>query len=66
MLELSMHILDIVENSIRAGATLVSIAIEEDLEGDRFRIEITDDGSGMDAETCRKAVDPFYTTKTVP
>ncbi|HNT56709.1 MAG TPA: ATP-binding protein [Syntrophales bacterium] len=65
MLELSMHILDIVENSIRAGATLVSITIEEDLEGDRFRIEITDDGSGMDAETCRKAVDPFYTTKTV-
>lgn len=65
MLELSMHILDIVENSTRAGATLVLIAIEEDLGRDRIRIEITDNGSGMDEATCAKATDPFYTTKSV-
>jgi hypothetical protein len=65
MLELSLHILDIVENSTRAGAGLVGISIEEDRAADRFRIEITDDGPGMDEETRKKAVDPFYTTRTV-
>ncbi len=65
MLELSLHILDIVENSTRAGAGLVGISVEEDRAADRFRIEISDDGPGMDEETRAKAVDPFYTTRTV-
>lgn len=65
MLELSLHILDIVENSTRAGAGLVRISIDEDLAADRFWIEITDNGPGMDEETRKKAVDPFYTTRTV-
>jgi len=65
MLQLSLHILDIVENSTRAGAKLVTIAVTEDPDRDLFRIDITDDGRGMDRETLKKALDPFYTTKGV-
>lgn len=65
MLELAMHILDIAENSSRAGASLIEIRITEDQGRDLLRIEISDNGHGMDDETLRKALDPFYTTKTV-
>ena len=63
MLDLSLHILDIVENSIDAGARQIRIAVEEDLEGDRLVIDIGDDGRGMDEHMVRKAVDPFVTTR---
>jgi len=65
MLELALHILDIAENSTRAGATLIEITIVEDLHEDVFSLEIRDNGSGMDQETLKKAMDPFYTTKKV-
>jgi len=65
MLELALHILDIVENSVRAGADLVDIRIYEDTEKDKFSIEIADNGRGMDKDTLKKALDPFYTTKKV-
>ncbi len=65
MLELSMHILDIVENSTRAGAKLVKINIVEDKKKDKFFIDISDDGEGMDKDTLKKAIDPFFTSKTV-
>lgn len=65
MLDLSLHILDIAENSTRAGAKTVSIDITEDEAGDRLIIEIRDDGDGMDEETLRKALDPFFTSKKV-
>ncbi len=65
MLQLALHILDIVENSTRAGAKLVTIGITEDPGRDLLIIEIADDGRGMDQETLRKALDPFYTTKGV-
>ncbi len=65
MLQLALHILDIVENSTRAGATLVTVVITEDRKEDLFRIEISDDGRGMSGEARRKALDPFYTTKGV-
>jgi hypothetical protein len=63
--DLSLHILDIVENSLAAGARKVEIRIEEDLSADRLTVEIMDDGCGMDEETARNALDPFFTTKTV-
>jgi anti-sigma regulatory factor (Ser/Thr protein kinase) len=63
MEELSLHILDIVENSIRAGARNVEVSVEEDLERDLFRITISDDGQGMDEEARRQVLDPFFTTK---
>ncbi len=65
MLELAMHILDIAENSVRAGATLVTIRILEDLKKDLYVMEIADDGRGMNAEERQRALDPFYTTKKV-
>ena len=65
MEDLSLHILDVVENSISAGAKKVEIEIREDLKEDLLRIEITDDGKGMDAGMLEKALDPFFTTKTV-
>jgi anti-sigma regulatory factor (Ser/Thr protein kinase) len=64
MEELSLHILDIAENSIAAGAGRVEIRVREDRQADRLWIEIADDGRGM-SETARKtATDPFYTTRT--
>ena len=65
MEELSMHILDIAENSTRAGARLIGVTITESKKRDQLTIEIEDDGIGMDEETLNKALDPFYTTKTV-
>lgn len=63
MLELAAHILDIAENSVRAGAKLVNITIIEDDKKNLLSIEINDDGHGMTEEEIVKALDPFYTTK---
>ncbi|MEA2013782.1 MAG: ATP-binding protein [Thermodesulfobacteriota bacterium] len=65
MLELSMNILDIVENSTRANATLVKINVAENREDNILRIEIIDDGTGMRPATLKAALDPFCTSKKV-
>ncbi len=65
MEDLSLHILDIVENCIRAGAKNIEIRINEDLKKDLLEIKIQDDGRGMDQTTIEKAADPFFTTKSV-
>lgn len=65
MLELAAHILDIAENSVRAGARLVEIIIHENHTENILFIEINDDGCGMTKEEIKKALDPFYTTKKV-
>ena len=49
MEDLSLHILDIAENSIRAGAKKIIIKLEEDQSSDRLTLSIEDDGKGMDA-----------------
>lgn len=64
MRELSLHILDIAQNSIVAKAREIRIAIIEDLVDDKLIIRIKDDGSGMDSDTVDRVVDPFYTTRT--
>ena len=63
MIDLSLHILDIAENAIRAGGKQIVIEILEDEIDDKLAICIEDDGKGMDPETVRKAMDPFFTTK---
>lgn len=65
MRELSMHILDLLENCLEAGATRVELAIDEDLDRDRMTIVVQDNGRGMDAEMASQALDPFFTTRTV-
>ena len=65
MEDLSLHILDIVENSVAAEADIIEIRIFEDKEKDLLSLEIIDNGVGMDKETVKKALDPFYTSKTV-
>jgi len=64
MQDLSLHILDVAENGIIAGATLVSIAVTEDLERDFMEVVIEDNGRGMAAEFLAKVLDPFVTTRT--
>ena len=64
MRELTLHLLDIAENSISAGSTRVLITIEENLLADRLRLVVDDNGCGMDAETVRRVVDPFFTSRT--
>jgi anti-sigma regulatory factor (Ser/Thr protein kinase) len=63
MEDLSLHILDIAENSINAGARNIRIDIEEELQRDRLTIKIEDDGKGMSTEAAERAADPFYTTR---
>ena len=65
MKELSLHILDIVQNSIKADATLIEIEINEDIDSNALSISIKDNGRGMDEETIKKVEDPFFTTRTV-
>jgi signal transduction histidine kinase len=64
MEDLSLHILDIAENSISASAKRIEIRIDEDEAKDLLTIEIKDDGKGMDEQTLQKVLDPFYTTRT--
>ena len=64
MEDFSLHILDIVENSIAAMAGRIEIRIDEDQAKDLVTIEIKDDGNGMDEQTLKKALDPFFTTRT--
>ncbi|MHC4751258.1 MAG: ATP-binding protein [Planctomycetota bacterium] len=63
MEDLSLHILDIAENAIRAGGKKIMIELLEDQSNDRLILSIQDDGKGMDEETVNRALDPFFTTK---
>ena len=58
MKEISLNILDIAENSVKAGATLTEIYVDE--IGDELTLTIKDDGCGMDEETVKSVTDPFY------
>ena len=59
-----MHLLDIVENSITAGANKVCITINEDQKKDRLRLVVEDNGKGMEKELLARVTDPFVTSRT--
>lgn len=63
MPEISLNILDVAENSIRAGASLIEIFISVQNEEDKLRVMIRDNGCGMDEEQVKKVQDPFFTTR---
>lgn len=63
MRDISLHVLDIVQNSIRAGAKRVSIRVDESPEDDLFSLTVSDDGCGMTAEVLARVRDPFFTTR---
>lgn len=62
--ELSLHILDIVQNSISAKATFIEVKVIENSKEDKIEIEIFDNGVGMTEEEIKIVQDPFYTTKS--
>lgn len=64
MREITLHLLDITENSVSAGAKNIKIEISEDLKDDRLSVSVQDDGKGMDADTVAKITDPFTTSRT--
>jgi anti-sigma regulatory factor (Ser/Thr protein kinase) len=62
--ELTLHLLDIAENSIAAGARNIKIQIEENINNDLLKLVVSDDGRGMSEETVNKVIDPFVTSRT--
>ena len=63
MQELSMNVLDVAENSVAAGATLVAITLSIDTAAKRMTLAITDNGKGMPPEMAARVTDPFCTTR---
>jgi len=64
MKDLALHILDILQNSVTAGASLVKLQIDEVPADDKYLLEFTDNGKGMDAKMTQQVTDPFFTTRT--
>ncbi|MBR5337691.1 MAG: ATP-binding protein [Lachnospiraceae bacterium] len=62
--EISLNILDIAQNSIRAEADLIEISVLVDREADSLTVIINDDGCGMTAEQVASVEDPFFTTRS--
>lgn len=64
MRELSLHILDVVENGITAGGDCIWIEVDEDHKKDQLKIVIRDNGHGMPLEKMKNINDPFITSRT--
>ena len=64
MNDLSMHILDIIQNSLSAGASLIELDVREDVINNLLTITIKDNGKGMTPEQVAQVTDPFFTSRT--
>ncbi len=63
MKEIAEHVLDIVQNSIFAGAKAIEVLICEDRDQDLLTVEVIDDGCGMSPELAASVLDPFVSTR---
>lgn len=63
MREISLHILDILQNSIAAGSTRIEVVVEADSKKDLLKVSIRDNGRGMSPEMVQKVASPFFTTR---
>lgn len=61
--EIALHILDILQNSLYASATIIEIHIIKPINSNKITVRICDNGSGMTKMQLRKCFDPFFTTK---
>ena len=64
MKEISLNILDVAQNSLRANATEINILVFFDTAADRLTVSIKDNGCGMSQEFVSRVLDPFTTTRT--
>lgn len=64
MRELSLHIMDIIQNSISANASFIEITVDENIAEDYLKIVISDNGRGIEKEMLSHIKDPFVTTRT--
>ena len=63
MRDIALHVLDIMENAVNAGATRIRVEVKTEREGEVLTLEIRDNGNGMDEVTRKRALDPFFTKK---
>lgn len=64
MKEISLHIIDILENSVRAKASQISLCVNISDKNDSLTFQVSDNGKGMSEEVLSQVLDPFYTTRT--
>lgn len=64
MKDLALHILDILQNSVVAGATLIKLQIDEVPSMNEYQVKFSDNGKGMNAEMVKNVTNPFFTTRT--
>lgn len=64
MLELSLHVLDLLQNALEAGATCIQLEIVEDVARNCLSISVEDNGRGMNEKALARIDDPFFTTRT--
>ncbi|HWS29166.1 MAG TPA: ATP-binding protein [Clostridia bacterium] len=63
MKEIALHLLDIVQNSLSAGADLITVSVTIDEGENLLSVSVADNGRGMDEETQKRVVSPFYTSR---
>lgn len=63
MRDLSLHLLDIIQNSVKAGATEIAVSLTADERNDLLTLRVDDNGCGMDSLLLSKVIDPFTTTR---
>ncbi len=64
MVDLSLHLMDVIQNSIDADSTHIEVSVEAEKSKNLLTVRVKDDGKGMSPETVKKAFDPFFTGKS--